>query len=235
MIPKKIHYCWFGHNPFPEDFKKYLETWKKFCPEYEIKEWNEENFDLSLIPYTKEAYKNKKWAFITDYVRLYALYTEGGIYLDTDVEILRNLDYFLELKAFSGFENKKSIPTGIMGSESQLPIFKEMLDYYKNIHFENEDGSLNLQTNVVTITEHFKKKGMRLDNSKQTIEDFTFFPKEYFCPKDYRTLDIKITENTYTIHHFASSWIPKRNRINNLLKKILGPKLCTLILKCRLR
>ena len=109
MIPKKIHYCWFGGNPLPEDAQKYLESWKKFCPDYEIIRWDEKNFDINQLPYVQEAFKAKKWAFITDYVRLYALYNYGGIYMDTDVEVLKSLDSFLELKAFSGFENEENI------------------------------------------------------------------------------------------------------------------------------
>lgn len=231
MIPKKIHYCWFGGNPLPEDAQKYLESWKKFCPDYEIIRWDEKNFDINQLPYVQEAFKAKKWAFITDYVRLYALYSYGGIYMDTDVEVLKSLDSFLELRAFSGFENEENIPTGIMAAEKELPIIKELMGYYNNLHFINEDGTLNLRTNVEIITEYFEKKGFIGNNKKQVISDFTIFPKDYFCPKDYRTLEIKITPNTYTIHHFASSWIPQKNKWKKIIKKILGPKLCGIIIK----
>lgn len=231
MIPKKIHYCWFGGNPLPEDAQKYLESWKKFCPDYEIIRWDEKSFDVNHLPYVQEAFKAKKWAFITDYVRLYALYNYGGIYMDTDVEVLKSLDSFLELKAFSGFENEENIPTGIMAAEKGLPIIKELMDYYNDIHFINEDGTLNLKTNVEIITEHFQKKGFVGNNQKQVIDDFTIFPKDYFCPKDYKTLKIEITSNTCTIHHFASSWISQKSKWKKIIKKILGSKLCGIIVK----
>ena len=133
MIPKKIHYCWFGGNPLSEETKKYIETWKKYCPDYEIIEWNEKNFDVTKIPYVREAYESKKWAFITDYVRLYVMYTYGGIYMDTDVEVLKPLDSLLDLKGFSGFENETSIPTGIMAAKKGLPVIKNLMDEYNEI------------------------------------------------------------------------------------------------------
>lgn len=128
MIPKKIHYCWFGGNPYPEDFLKYLESWKKYCPNYEIIEWNEKTFDINLNKYVKEAYECKKWAFVTDYVRLWAIYNYGGIYMDTDVEVLRPLDSFLECQAFSGFERENAVPTGIMAGEKGQSAIKDLLD-----------------------------------------------------------------------------------------------------------
>ena len=124
MIPKKIHYCWFGRGKMPELAVKCIESWKKYLPEYEIKEWNEDTFDLTLYPYAKEAYDNRKFAFVTDVVRLYALYYEGGIYMDTDVEVLKPLDYLLQFDAVSGFETDSQIPTGLMASQKGLPLIK---------------------------------------------------------------------------------------------------------------
>lgn len=206
MIPKIIHYCWFGGNPLPEDALRCIASWKKYCPDYEIKEWNEKNFDLDCCPYVREAYDAKKWAFITDYVRLNVLVNEGGIYMDTDVEVLKPLDCFLSEKAFSGFENPEAVPTGIMAAERNHPFFIRLLNYYNDKHFLKEDGSLDLTTNVVTITNMCLEAGLKLNNEKQIIEDFTLYPKEYFCPKSYKTGKIIITENTYTIHHFCGSW-----------------------------
>lgn len=206
MIPKIIHYCWFGGNPLPESAQKYIESWKKYCPDYEIKEWNEANFDLSSNAYVREAYEAKKWAFITDYVRLYAMVTEGGIYMDTDVEVTKPLDEFLHLHAFSGFENEENIPTGIMACEKGFPLFEEMLRDYDNRHFKLEDGSYDITTNVVTITEICKKHGFVPNNRKQTFEGFTIFPKDWFCPLDYSNGKIIMTENTHTIHHFTGTW-----------------------------
>lgn len=226
MIPKKIHYCWFGGNPLPEDAKRYIESWKKYCSGYEMIEWNENNFDVNSNIFTKEAFENKKWAFITDYVRLYVLYNYGGVYLDTDVEIIKPLDAFLNLDGFSGFEGVDRVPTGIMASSKGNLFIKELLNYYTNKHFVLEDGKLDLTTNVEIITRYAKKHGLVLNNTEQTIENYTFFPCEYFCPKDSRTLNINITNNTYTIHHFAGSWMPSEGRFKKRLKKILGPKIC---------
>lgn len=158
MIPKKIHYCWFGRGQMPELAKKCIESWKKYLPDYEIKEWNEDNFDLNAYPYVREAYDNRKFAFVTDVVRLYALYTEGGIYMDTDVEVLKSLDGFLHHVAFSGFEDDHNIPSGIMASEKGGKWAKDNLDYYVGKHFIKEDGSLDLTTNVITITNYMLLK-----------------------------------------------------------------------------
>lgn len=135
MIPKVIHYCWFGRGKMPELANKCIESWKKYCPEYEIIEWNEDNFDVNCCPYVKEAYESRRFAFVTDYVRLYAMYTQGGIYMDTDVEVVRNLDEFLGHQGFSGFESETQIPTGIMAGEKGFPLFKDLLAYYDGRHF----------------------------------------------------------------------------------------------------
>ena len=230
MIPKTIHYCWFGGNPLPEDAKYCIASWKKYCPDYKIIEWNESNFDLSCNDYVKEAYENKKWAFITDYVRLYAMYTHGGIYMDTDVEVLKPLDRFLSDKGFSGFENEKSIPTGIMASEKGNKLIKMLLDDYTGRHFI-VDGKMDLTTNVDTITRICVEEGFILNNTLQEVYDFKFYPKDFFCPKNSQTLKLELTENTYTIHHFAGSWVQESTKLKLRLKKFLGPKACEWILK----
>ena len=224
MIPKKIHYCWFGGNPLPEETKIYIESWKKYCPDYEIIEWNEKNFDLNCNIYIQEAYQAKKWAFITYYVRLYVMYNYGGIYMDTDVEVIKSLDPYLNNKAFSGFETFTDIPTGIMASEKGFPLFKEFLDYYKDRHFIMNDGSYDMTTNVVIITNICKKYGLKRNNTKQTIQGFTLYPSDYFCPKSHTTHKITLTDNTVTIHHFAGSWLSGEARkrtdlLNNLCKR----------------
>ena len=206
MIPQIIHYCWFGGKPLPESARIYIESWKKYCPDYEIKEWNESNFDLNCNAYVHEAYEAQKWAFITDYVRLYAMVTEGGIYMDTDVEVTKPLDEFLHLRAFSGFEDEENIPTGIMACEKGFALFEELLHDYDNRHFRMEDGSYDVTTNVTAITELCKMHGFMPNNQKQSIDGFTVFPKDWFCPKDHRSGRIVLTENTHTIHHFAGSW-----------------------------
>ena len=225
MIPKKIHYCWFGGNPLPELAQKCIASWKKYCPDYEIVEWNENNFDVNCNQYCAEAYANKKWAFVSDVARLYALVTEGGIYMDTDVEVLKPLDEFLKLDAFSGFEAYDRIPTGIMAASKGQAMFTELLNDYNNDSFLNADGTPNLTTNVTRITDNCLKHGLILNNTRQTVNGFTLFPNDYFCPKDCVTKVLTITENTYTIHHFDGSWVPDEDKcmgeLRNRFRKCL--------------
>ncbi len=207
MIPKILHYCWFGGNPLPKLAKKCLKSWKKYCSDYEIIEWNEKNFDISSAPlYVKQAYEAKKWAFVSDYVRLYALIHYGGIYLDTDVQILKPLNMFLHHKAFSGFENKKYISTAILACQKNFPLFKQFLDCYYNISFYTDNGEMDLTPNVVRITNICTKKGFVPDNQYQILDGFAIYPDDFFCPKNYITGEIKKTKNTYLIHHFDGSW-----------------------------
>ena len=198
----------------------YIESWKKYCPDYKIIEWNESNFDLNEVPYVKEAYQSKKWAFITDYVRLYALDTIGGIYMDTDVEVLKNLDEFLNQEGFSGFERENAVPTGIMAAEKRQKFIHELLHQYDELHFIKDDGSLDETTNVTRITNTAVKYGLKLNNKKQTVQGFTFYPTDYFCPKNSRTMEINITKNSCTIHHFAGSWVTDNN-FRRAVKKYL--------------
>ena len=222
MIPKIIHYCWFGRGEKPELAKKCIESWQNILSEYEIKEWNEDNFDINQYPYIKEAYEAKKFAFITDVVRLYALYNEGGVYMDTDVEVLKPLDSILKFKAVSGFEADSRIPTGLMASEKGLPIFNELLSQYKDIHFLREDGSCDLTTNVTRITNTLLKYGLTLNGKEQTIEDFTLLPQDYLCPKSWETGKIKLTDKTLVIHHFSGSWLSKYRKFIKHLTRIVG-------------
>lgn len=202
----------------PELALSCMESWKKYCPDYEIVRWDETNFDIRYCDYLREAFDAHKWAFVTDVVRLYALVNYGGIYMDTDVEVLKSLDDLLHYEAFSGFELKSSIPTGIMASEKGQVLFDELLHEYDNIHFLQADGSFDLTTNVYRITNTCKKYGLKPDNSLQTVRGFTLFPMEYFCPFDHATRKINLTENTYTIHHFAGSWQPEDRKYARALK-----------------
>jgi hypothetical protein len=208
MIPKTIHYCWFGGKPLPDPAQKCIASWKKYCPDFEIKEWNESNYDISSVVYTKEAYAAKKWAFVTDYVRLDVISKYGGIYMDTDVEVIKSLDGFLGHGAFSGFENGRDIPTGIMGGIPRHQWYKYLLDYYTGRHFIMPDGAYDMTTNVEAITDITKAKyRINLNNTYQELEDgLVFYPAEYFCPKISGKLIV--TNNTCTIHHFAGSWTP---------------------------
>lgn len=217
MIPKKIHYCWFGGNPLPELAQKCIDSWKKYCPDYEIIEWNESNFDLNYCSYVKEAYEAKKWAFITDVVRLYVLVNYGGIYMDTDVEVIKPLDDILQYDAVSGFESETDIPTGLMACCKGQPLFCELLHEYDNIHFLNEDGSYDSTTNVVRITNRCLKYGLKQNNALQNVNGFTLFPKDYFCPKSLKTRKLEITDNTLTIHHFDGSWQDEETQEKKML------------------
>ena len=208
MIPKTIHYCWFGRNPKPKLALKCIESWKRFCPDYEIMEWNEDNFDLSCNPFVEEAYSTKKWAFVTDYVRLWAIYSMGGVYMDTDVELVNPIDSFLHHQAFSGFESPQHVPTGLMGGEKNHPVYGELLRYYDDRHFIRSDGELDVTTNTKIITSMMKAKGLLCDNTYQEIDGFAFYPTEFFCPKDPSTGIIAATKNTHAIHHFDASWVP---------------------------
>lgn len=234
MIPKKIHYCWFGRGPMPKLAKKCIESWQKYLPEYEIKEWNEDNFDLDLYPYVREAYDNRKFAFVTDVVRLYALYHEGGIYMDTDVEVLKSYNFLLHHAGFSGFESYDRVPTGVMACEKGGKFAKDNLAYYEGRHFVKDDGSLDLTTNVTTITNYFKELGIVLNNTLQDFPGvFTLYPSEYFCPKDYETKNIIITANTVCIHHFDGSWLPFSKKLKIRIKEMLGQHITVFIVKIK--
>lgn len=213
MIPKKIHYCWFGRNELPPLAKKCIKSWEKYCKGYEIIRWDESNFDVESSPlYVKQAYEAKKWAFVTDYVRLCAMTKYGGIYMDTDVEVLRPLDCFLEHKAFSGFESESSIPTGIMACEKDFSLFCEFLKYYDDVSLYDSNGNLQYITNVTIMTNICVKKGLKQNNTFQIIDGFVLYPKDYFCPVSHRTGKLKKTKNTYTIHWFAGSWLDEKTK-----------------------
>ncbi len=230
MIPKKIHYCWFGRNPLPELAERCIASWKKYCPDYEIFEWNEDNFNLDCYPYVREAYDAGKWAFVSDVARLYALVTYGGIYMDTDVEVLKPLDDILKYEAVSGFEAETRIQTGIMACQAGQKLFKEFLFDYKHQHFTRPNGSYDMTTNVTRITDACLKYGLKLNNTKQTIHGFTLFPTDFFCPKDCRTMETNITQNTYVIHHFDGSWNSDK-KLNRFVKKSLPPYALKVIVK----
>jgi hypothetical protein len=240
MKKKFIHYCWFGNNPKSELIEKCIDSWKKYCPDYEIKEWNESNFDFHCCRYVEEAYAMKKWAFVSDYCRFWVLFHYGGIYLDTDVEIIKPLDDLPT--TFVGYEEKAIVNSGLIrGAEVNDAICQRMIDSYSNDRFVKEDGSLNLQTVCHRETNILKEYGLKCDNTLQVVAKTTVFPKDWFAPKDYYTEKLKITKNTYTIHHYLKSWTggetkkerflrrhPKINAFihipNKVLKFLLGEK-----------
>ena len=206
MIPKTIHYCWFGPKPKPELVQKCIKSWKEHCPEYQFIEWNEYNFDIASNEYVKETYKANRYAFVTDYVRLYALYTYGGIYFDTDVEVLKKIDSFLHFEAFSGFESTNRVGTAIMAGCQGFPFFGELMRHYNTRHFFNQEGKPDLTTNVQTITDFLTGKGLIKNNQFQEVCGFSIFPSEFFYPKDFESGKLTISDNTYTIHHYDGSW-----------------------------
>lgn len=224
MIPKKIHYIWFGGNPLTPLAERCIASWRKFCPDYEIIRWDESNFDDGGNRYFQEAMSAKKWAFASDYARLKVLVDNGGIYMDTDVEVLKPLDRFLSDKAFSGFEAEDRIPTGIMAAEAHHPLFKRLLQDYDSRSFIKPDGQPDLTTNVTYITDALLAAGLTLNNQKQTIAEFTLYPSDYFCPKDWLTKQVNLSENSHTIHHFDGSWATGGTRMKNSIMHLIGPK-----------
>ena len=240
MIPRIIHYCWFGRGPMPELALKCIESWHKYMPDFEYKLWNEDNFDINCNAYVKEAYEARKFAFVTDYVRLYALYTEGGIYMDTDVEILRPLGELMELPAFTGYEaSMANAPvTGLMASAPHGIWVREQLAYYEGKHFVNPDGSLDLTPNTVPIANIMVAGGFVINGKYQVYKnDMHVFPVDYFCPLT-STRVLKLTKNTYCIHHFAGSWVEKtRGQIIKdwIVTHIIGRKLTDKLVQAKRR
>ena len=237
MIPKTIHYCWFGGNEMPQLAKECIASWHKYMPDWEYKLWNEDNFDVDSIPYTKEAYAARKYAFVTDYVRLYALSTEGGVYMDTDVEILKPLDDLLHLQAFTGYEGSKHKPpvTGLMASEAGGQWVDEQLHAYDGQHFRREDGTLDTTTNTQRISAIMKTNGFVCDGKQGQYKDLTVFPSDYFCPHQ-TTGEYLLTENTYCNHLFMGSWNEKSRRgWKGMLRQLISQKNMTRLIKLKRR
>jgi hypothetical protein len=231
VIPKVIHYIWFGGRPLTQLAERCISSWKEYCPDYEIVRWDESNFDVAQNQYCKEAYEAKKWAFASDYTRLWVLVNEGGIYMDTDVQVIKPLDRFLGEEAFSGFEAEDRLPTGIMAAEKGQRFLGRLLHDYDHRTFTKEDGTYDLTTNVEAITNTCVAGGIQLNNCKQTVEGFTLYPSDYFCPKDPSDLSLHITENTYTIHHFDGSWQSSSERLHRKVAHVIGPKATSIVKK----
>ena len=222
-VPKIIHYCWFGGNPKPKLAEKCIKSWKKFCPDYQIIEWNEENFDVSAAPeYVCQAYAAKRWAFVTDYVRLKAMTEMGGIYMDTDVELVRPLDEMLELPGFMGLQTNNEVATGLgFGARKGNSVVQALLRDYDALDFLKADGSADLTPCPERNTRVLQALGVRKDGTRQSIAEMEIFPAEYFCPMDFYSRELRVTPKTYSIHRYAESWKPKPSAVSRILQRLL--------------
>lgn len=225
-IPKVIHYCWFGRGKKSNLHEMCIKSWKEKCSDYEIIEWNEDNFDINMNTYIKQAYKSGKYAFVSDVARLYALYNYGGIYMDTDVEVIKSLDELLYVEGFLGFENKYYISSGMMGATKGNKWVKDQLDSYEEATFLDEKGEPTLFTNVERVTKVSKEKHNLITNGDKQILKYgvVVYPRAYFFPKSIITGELTISKNTYTIHHYDSSWFPDdfKKRTEKLQKYARG-------------
>lgn len=213
-IPKIIHYCWFGGNPLPDKVKHCIESWKKFCPDYKIIQWDESNYDVNKIQYINDAYKEKKWAFVSDYARLDVVYNYGGIYLDIDVELKKNLDELLESSVFFAMEKQNMlIATGLgFGSEPLNLHIKNLLEIYNSLSFYKSDGTLNLTPCTLYTTEYFEKLGYKTADVTQKIDGVVIFSSDYFCPMNFLDGSLNITEKTFGIHWYDASWFSEDDK-----------------------
>lgn len=216
MIPKIIHFFWFGNNPKGEKEQRCIESWKRYCPNYEIKEWNESNVDLDIIPFVRQAYDAKKYAFVSDVLRLWAVYTYGGIYFDTDVELIKPYDDLLDCCGFIGFENNAHVNTGqCFAAEKGNRLIKEMLDCYKDLSFDLDNLVVCTKINTKVLVDN----GLVLNGKQQILDDFIVYPADYFNPYDSVIDQLKKTDNTYSIHWYANSWGHQRSPLMKLILK----------------
>jgi len=211
-IPKLIHYCWFGKNPLPDQYKEWMKSWKKYCPEYEIVEWNESNYDISKNNYMKQAYDAKKWGFVPDYARLDIVYQHGGIYLDTDVELINRLDKLLYQDAFCGFQywfgGEIQINFGLgFGAVKGFPMLKTLKDQYNGLDFIDKNGNINLIASPTYQSEVLREKGFKMNGEFQCIDGLTVYPPTVLCGIIGGTDWNIITDHTISLHHFDGSWL----------------------------
>ena len=234
MVPKTIHYCWFGHGEMPQLAKDCIASWHKYMPGWEYKLWNEDNFDVYSVPYTKEAYEAEKYAFVSDYVRLYALNKEGGVYFDVDFEAYKPFDDLLHWNAFAGFEGSKFSPLmmGVIASCRDGIWVKEQLGHYHGRHFVNGDGSLDLTTNVKFVTENMRMNGFVQNGKEQDYKDLHVFPVDYFCPRQ-TTGEYFRTENTYCEHKGLDSWTDPKKGWKDKIGEMVGAKNMVRLIKIK--
>lgn len=236
MIPKIIHYCWFGGKPLPDSAKKCIASWRKFLPDYEIKEWNESNFDVNCIKYTREAYRLKKYAFVSDYARFFILYKYGGLYFDIDVEVIRNMDDIISRGPFMGREAQpvesetepkynntavKGTNPGLgLGVAPGLDLYKNIVEWYNAHHFTTWNGKFT-GTVVDIVSKILSTMPIKMfDNGVLYVGGVYIYPPEYFCPKNYFTGEIHLTDNTRCIHHYTATWVNRRTLWQKIKKRI---------------
>ena len=225
-IPKVIHYCWFGKGKMPKIAVKCIKSWKKYCPGYEIVCHTEDNFDITQNKYAKQAYDAKKWAFVSDYVRLKVLYDEGGIYLDTDVELIKPIDDLIKSGGYMGFDDNGLISTGLgFACEKGNELVGAVLRDYDDIPFLLPDGKYDITPCPVRNTETMVKLGLDLKNQDQVFMGIHMLPEDHLCPIKYYTGKRTITKNTYSIHHFCASWTSATAKRTLFVKRIVGVKL----------
>ena len=214
MIPHKLHYCWFGHNPKPQLIQRCIASWKRYFPDWELIEWNESNYDVNKNAYIAEAYRQKKWAFVVDYARFDILNREGGIFLDTDVEFLRELPAeYLQYEAFTGFESETTVNPGLIyASEPGQKILTEIMDTYEHKSFgEQIDGRIENIVDIVTGV--LAADGLKGNNEFQVVGGVAIFPKEYFCCFNHEIQAFETTQNTISVHHYFASWSPWHRKL----------------------
>ena len=214
MIPKIIHYCWLSGEPIPWQLQICMASWKKYLPEYEFVMWDTQRFDINSLLWTKQAFEAKKYAFAADYIRLYAVYTYGGIYLDMDVEVRQPFDFLLDEDCMLGYEKENGIEVGVFGGSKKAPWLKKCLDYYENRAFLSTNGTFDMRPLPQIMFEC-------LAEERKT---FRIYPNEYLTAKSYETGIITITENTYAVHHFAGSWHGRRQKLFKIVARIIGNK-----------
>ena len=239
MIPKTIHYCWFGRNPLPPSAVKCINSWRRFFPDYEIKEWNEDNFDVNILPYTAEAYQARKYAFVSDYARFWILYHYGGVYFDTDVEVIKPMDDIIKRGPFMGIEVSAGVNMlhpmvapglGIaVGAGHEL--YKRALDYYAGVHFY-QDGHLVPHETIVPLTTRLLiEAGMQPHDDMQQVSGIWIYPKDYFNPYDDLTGVLRKTPNTRSIHWYSATWqqrSPFRKWISRMAHRLFGTQITTI-------
>lgn len=209
-MEKIIHYCWFGREPLNEMALKCIESWKHFFPDYKIIQWNEDNFDITQISFMENAYRDKKWAFVSDVARLIVVYNYGGIYFDTDVEVIKSYKDILdlELSGFCGFEKDGCVNTGLgFGAQKGHPFLKKLIELYKDIDYESYREHISDIACPILTTRLLQDKGLIQNDKYQLVEQFNIYPSEYFAPMDYNTGKMRYSNNTHSIHWYSSSWL----------------------------